>query len=234
MISKEIKFLLIHSSIYGLGTVIAQIVGFLLLPLYTRYLSPSDYGVLETISVSTAIIGIVVTVGIARALGRFYYVSDDQADRDRVLVTTYTTYIAAALLCLPVLLLVSTPIARLLFQSEAYGYFFKISFISLLVGGVIDIDLMYLRLIKKPVIFISITVTRLSLLIAFNVFFIVYLKMGIVGILYSTLIVRSLFAIIVTSVIWYRVQFSFSFAVCKDLLRFSLPIIPSRLASSSC
>jgi O-antigen/teichoic acid export membrane protein len=53
-----------------------------------------------------------------------------------------------------------------------------------------------------------------------------------VGILYSTLIVRSLFAIILTSAIWYRVQCSFSFAVCKDIIRFSLPIILSRLGSS--
>ena len=232
MISQEIKFLLTHSSIYGLGTIVARLVGFLLLPLYTRYLSPANYGVLETISVSTAIIGIVVTIGIARALGRFYYVSDDQTDRDRVLMTTYVTYITGALLFLPVLLFISTPLANLLFQTEAYGYFFKISFISLLLGALIDIGLMYLRLIKKPVIFISITITRLILLIGFNVFFIVYLKMGMLGILYSTLIVRSLAAVILTAAIWRRAQFSFSFAICKDILRYLLPIIPSRIGSS--
>ena len=38
----RIKELLRHSAIYGLGSIVARIVGVLLLPLYTRYLSPSD------------------------------------------------------------------------------------------------------------------------------------------------------------------------------------------------
>ena len=232
MISKEIKFLLTHSSIYGLGTVIARLVSFLLLPLYTRYLTPSDYGVLETIDVSTAIIGIVVTIGIARSLSRFYYVSKSQDDRDRVLITTYLTYMSLAILSAPFLFLTITPISNLLFSNEQFGYYFKISFLSLLLGGLIDIGLMYLRLIKKPHIFISISLTRLVFLIALNVFFIVYLKMGIVGILYSTLIVRFLFAVVMTSAIWYRIKFGFSFATCREILRFSLPTVPSSLGST--
>ena len=78
MITNEIRFLLTHSSIYGLGTVVSRLVAFILLPLYTRYLTPTDYGVLETIDISSGIIGIVVTVGIARSLSRFYYEFDDE------------------------------------------------------------------------------------------------------------------------------------------------------------
>ena len=83
MISGEVKFLLTHSSIYGLGNVVSQLVAFVLLPLYTRYLTPKDYGVLEAVDISTGIIGIVVTMGIARALSRFYYEKEEGKARKR-------------------------------------------------------------------------------------------------------------------------------------------------------
>ena len=45
----QLKRLGKHSAIYGLGGLVSRILAVLLLPLYTRYLSPSDYGKIETL-----------------------------------------------------------------------------------------------------------------------------------------------------------------------------------------
>ena len=89
MISKEIKFLLTHSSIYGLGTVTSRLVAFLLLPLYTRYLTPKDYGILELIDITTGTIALVVSLGIIRSMSRFYYDEKDLNNRNIVVSTSY-------------------------------------------------------------------------------------------------------------------------------------------------
>ena len=73
MATKELKFLLKHSSVYGLGTIIAQAVGFLLLPFYTRYLTPTDYGVMSLVNITMDIIGIVAGLGVTTAMSRFYF-----------------------------------------------------------------------------------------------------------------------------------------------------------------
>ena len=39
---EQLKQLLRHSALYGLGSIVARILGVLLLPLYTRYLTPGD------------------------------------------------------------------------------------------------------------------------------------------------------------------------------------------------
>ena len=44
----ELKRLGKHSAIYGLGGLVSRILAVLFLPLYTRYLSTSDYGKVET------------------------------------------------------------------------------------------------------------------------------------------------------------------------------------------
>jgi O-antigen/teichoic acid export membrane protein len=232
MILKEIKFLLTHSSIYGLGTIVSQLVAFFLLPLYTRYLTPADYGVLETVGISNGLIGIVVTVGIAMALSRFYYEPEDISERNKVVSTTYITYVFFALLFFPLLYSICSPLSKILFDTDKYAYYFKISLSALLIGGTVDIGMMYLRLIKKPVFFITVTITRLILLIAFNILFIVYFKLGILGILYSSLIVRSLYALLITISILWKIKIKFNLKIAIEMLKYSLPIIPSRLANS--
>src|SRR5439155_17933542 len=52
----RLKELLRHSAIYGLGSIVARVPGVLLLPLYTRYLSPSDYGLIETLVALSAVL----------------------------------------------------------------------------------------------------------------------------------------------------------------------------------
>jgi len=232
MISKELKFLLTHSSIYGLGTVVSRMVAFILLPLYTRYLTPADYGLLEAIDISTAVIGIVVTVGIAMALSRFYYESEEMEQRNRVVSTTYVTYSIIAVFCLPLLFYLSSPLSQVLFDTQDYSSFFRISFGSLLLGGIIDIGVMYLRLIKKPLVFITVTTSRLTLLIVLNIIFIVFFKMGVLGILYSSLIVKAFYAVLITAPILWKTKVRVSMKLSLAMLKYSLPIIPSRLANT--
>ena len=229
MISKEIKFLLTHSSIYGLGTIVSQLVAFLMLPIYTRYLTPKDYGVLELINITTGIVGIVVTIGIARALSRFYYEFDDIKDQNRVVSTTYITYASIALCCVLFLLSLTDYFANIILDSEVYSYYFKITFINLVLGGLIDIGLMYLRIIKKPFIFISITISRLIMLISLNIVFIVFLKKGVLGIFYSTLITRIIYSVLITISILWKTRLKYSFILSIDMLKFSLPLIPATL-----
>ncbi len=233
MISKELKFLLTHSSIYGLGTIVSRLVAFVLLPLYTRYLTPADYGILETIDISTAMIGLIVTMGIARALSRFYYIPEEQKEQNVVVSTTYIIYSLIALPFIPILIFSSEPLSNILFNSHEYSQLFIISFTTLLLGGLVDIGMMYLRLIKKPIIFVSITTVRLILLISLNVLFIVHFKMGVIGILYSSLLVRALFAILITFSILIKTKIRFSFKLSLDMVKYGLPMIPSELANTA-
>ena len=123
-------------------------------------------------------------------------------------------------------------LATIILDSNIYSYYFKISFINLALGGLIDIGLMYLRITKKPIIYISITISRLIMLLSLNILFIVFLKKGVLGIFYSTLITRIIFATVMTVAILFKTKLRFSFALSIDMLKFSLPLIPAALANT--
>jgi O-antigen/teichoic acid export membrane protein len=232
MIISEIKFLLAHSSIYGLGTMISRIASLILLPLYTRYLTPSDYGILSTVEITTGLMGIVITMGIALALSRFFYESDNTKDRNMVVSTSYIVYSTVAVIFLPLLLLSAKPFSLILFNTIDYKNLFIIGFLTLILQGLSDIGIMYLRLIKKSALFIFITISRLIIIISLNIIFIMHFKMGIIGILYSSLIASIFYGLIMSTVILWRSKIRYSHQLAIEMLKYSMPIIPSRLAET--
>ena len=65
---ERLKELLRHSAIYGLGSIVSRVLAVLLLPLYTRYLSPSDYGLIETLIALSAVLTRVTSEPMARSV----------------------------------------------------------------------------------------------------------------------------------------------------------------------
>ena len=78
-----------HSVVYGVGGLVSRILAVLLLPLYTRYLTPSDYGKVETLIALTTVLGIALRMGIHSAFFRFYFDSAEPEQRRRVLRTSF-------------------------------------------------------------------------------------------------------------------------------------------------
>ena len=91
----RLKELLRHSAIYGLGSIVARVLGVLLLPLYTRYLSPSDYGLIETLVALSAVLTALVAQGMKSAFFRFYFDSPE-VERRHLVVRTAFWYVMAA------------------------------------------------------------------------------------------------------------------------------------------
>ena len=63
----------LDSVVYGLGTALGKAVPFLLLPFYTKYLEPSDYGVIEIMSILSAFLTSLINLGLDSAQSFFFF-----------------------------------------------------------------------------------------------------------------------------------------------------------------
>src|SRR5688572_6999411 len=70
--SAEIRSLGRHALIYSAGNMLAKLTSLLMLPIYTRYLTTSDYGVLELLSMTIDLIGILAGMALSSSVYRFY------------------------------------------------------------------------------------------------------------------------------------------------------------------
>ena len=60
-----------HTLIYGAGMMLSRAISFVMLPVYTRYLTPADYGVMELIGTTLDLIAIIAGARIAAGIFRF-------------------------------------------------------------------------------------------------------------------------------------------------------------------
>ena len=229
---KELRFLLRHSSIYGLGNLLSRAVAFLMLPLYTRYLTPTDYGVLELIDVTTGMVAIVIGLGLDAAVSRFYYESADENDRRLVLSTAFWLAGMLALVGVALAAAFSAPLASLVLNSASDNRLFLVAFTTLVVAILLDLDQLYLRLHYKSVLFNAVSIVSLVLGIGLNVLFIVFFHWGVLGILMTSLVTRLIIAVPLTTWVLSRSGLRFDRGLARQMIRFGAPLIPSTLGTT--
>src|SRR5438128_6719611 len=83
-VAGEIATALKHSFVYGIGGFLLKGISFFLLPLYTHYLSPRDYGVFEVLELSMSLLGMFLNMGITAALLRYYGAAKTEAEKRKV------------------------------------------------------------------------------------------------------------------------------------------------------
>ena len=66
---------------YTASSVVSKLIAVFLLPIYTHYLTPSDYGAAEVMLASVIAASIIVRFGIIEAILRFYYLPGERPAR---------------------------------------------------------------------------------------------------------------------------------------------------------
>src|SRR5712691_9716457 len=128
---ERLKELLRHSAVYGLGSIVARAIAVLLLPLYTRYLSPSDYGLIETLIALSAVLTALVAQAMKSAFFRFYFDSAEPEQRLLVVRTAFWYVMAASTAVLIAGIALASPISWLLFGTHHHTGLVVAAFIGL-------------------------------------------------------------------------------------------------------
>jgi O-antigen/teichoic acid export membrane protein len=225
----QLKRLGKHSAIYGLGGLVSRILAVLLLPLYTRYLSPSDYGKVETLIALTTVIGIVLRMGIHSAFFRFYFDSPEATDRLRVVRTSFWFTMTMATAGLAGGVLLANPIADLLFGSTGDSELVMAAFVGLWAGMNYEQLTSLFRVEERSVAFVSASLTNIFLTIGATLLLVVVLDKGPIGVIVGnftgTLIV---YAVLVG---YRREQLGLEFdrRLLREMNRFGIPLVPTAL-----
>jgi O-antigen/teichoic acid export membrane protein len=217
------------SIVYGLSLAISQFVGFLLIPLYTNYLKPADYGTLEVLNTTSSLLGVVVAMGLASALTRSYFKSEDDDGR-RVVVSTVVVFLTVtSLLSMLVLQLLAGHISSLLFDSSEYTTYLRIIFLSMFFNTGSSVALAVFRAKGQPIKYAAAAICQFILSVVLNVVFVVGLRMGVEGILYASLITAVCVYVVLMTNLVRQVGIQWSGHLLKTLLAFGLPLVPSNV-----
>ena len=215
-----------HSIVYGSADVAIQAVNFLLLPIYTRVLSPAEYGALAVLLLFEAFLKPVHRLGLGASFIRFYYDYDDAGDR-KTLGGTVLLLLAGLNAGLLALLLLAAPaVTTLAFGSGVY----TLAFVLLMVNGsttsLFVVPFGLLRIQERPARLASLTFARSFGTVLVRLVLVVGLRQGVLGIMLADVIVTLVLLVGLSGLTLSAVAWRFSRSMAAECLRFGAPQAP--------
>lgn len=221
-----------HTSIYGMGGMATKVIGFFLLPLYTHYLTPADYGVLGLLYITMRVLDIMVIQGLTTSIFRAYSFEykDDPDNQAEAVCTAYYYSIASAIAFFGILSMFSGPLNDIVFKEANWTHLFQMMFLAGIFRATQNIPRQLMRAHRQSVAYSAIQLGDMVAAAALNIYFIVVLKQGLAGIVYSEVIREGLLMLVFFVPVRRYVARRFSRAKLRDMLAFGLPKVPGGLS----
>jgi len=200
-----------------------------MIPLYTRYLNPQDYGILDLLTVLVVLTSIIIQGGISAAIFKFYNTFEKEADRKEVISTVLIFLVLLSLTFVIVLSMFGEKISMLLTSSKDYGHYVILMLGSFFFSTIAIVPETFLMARKKSMLFTAISLGTLTLDLSMNIYMVAIAKLGILGILYGSIIVRLLNTTFLLGITIPKVGFVLNINKLKRVLRFSYPLVPAEL-----
>ena len=224
-----------NSSIYSLNGILQKAIGFILLPLYARFLTLSDYGIIGVLASVITTLNLFYTLSINSSIQRFYFVYADQPYKFKIFLSTNVLFLILNSIIITILIIIFKDFFQSIFNENImfYPYIF-ISILSLIFSPLFTIFQSLLQTIQKSYQFSFLNLLFFVLSVILNIVFVVGLKLGAVGQLISVLI-TSIFFFFLTIILLFKENFlifKFNFDDLKKSLGYSIPLIPHLLSTS--
>jgi O-antigen/teichoic acid export membrane protein len=222
----KLRSLTVNLTVYGVGDVAVQFASFLLLPVYVRVLSPTEYGAVANLLIVEQIMRVIYRWGIDASFMRFYYDCHDTASR-QTLASTVFYYLVAVSGGLMVLGIVASPvIGQHLFMRGQFTTALAVVFVTAFLGTLSFLPFHVLRIEGKARTFVALTFTTNISTLLVKLLLVVVLRQGVLGVVLADLYVAIGMLLVLSPRYAAIIRPRFSVAVLRECLRFGLPRLP--------
>lgn len=218
MATQKTKKLLGNSAIFAVGNLGSKLITFLMVPLFTNYLSTEQFGTVDLATTTVNMLSPIVALSIADAVFRF--LMDDESDDQAIFTTGLTFTITVSLV-----LLFLYPVVR--FFHIANGGYILVYLTLVILQALLQ---NFIRAIEYVKLFAFNGIFSTLIMAVTGYYLIAVLKQGVTG-YFCALIFSALSSICLTffgSRGWrfFSVK-KFDTSMLRSLLKYSIPLIPN-------
>ncbi len=227
-----------HSAVYGIGGLVSRFLSVLMLPLYTSYVSPGDYGRIELLMAVLAVAIVVLRGGATFGFVRFYFLDKDPEYRRRLIRTVFWAQMAYSSCALALCVLFSSEIARGLGLTYVPGAHLHGSGQSLVIATAVLLwtNVNYLQLTnlfrveQRSLAFSFATLANVTVTVLITLILVVDYHQGPLGIIVGNF---SGTLVIYLALVGYRREqlgLQFDYRLLRNLNKFGFPLMGAALA----
>ncbi len=212
---------------YTASSVLSKLVAIALLPLYTSYLDPSDYGAAEVMITGVIAASIVVRLGVIEALMRFYYIGGERPNE--VVRTGFASLFWATTVAVALMFPFAGAISEALL-GEPDAELARIAIGGLWIFTLYEYLVSLFRLDERARAYFFFTFANVLVAIPLTVFLVVVEDQGASGLLLGT------YGAAVPFVAWVaieqrrRLSLVPKLPLLRRMLRFGFPTMPAELS----
>jgi O-antigen/teichoic acid export membrane protein len=217
------SLLLKDSVIYGGGRMLQKFLTALMLPLFTAFLTKSDYGIVGMVVTVTTFLDVFVTLGFDVAFTRFYF--DDKSPKHRSDVITHVFYVKCLYpaVLLGVLIALMPQISSLIMGGSGYTIYFDIGVATLFFTNLSDLPFTLMRLEHRPWTFTTFTIARVLIQVPMAVVFLAVFNWGPAGYLGANLVTAILLNLAAMPFYVPRLRLLWDRRLMRAMLNFAIP-----------
>lgn len=220
-----------QSLIYGAGVVFNRLVAFLMLPVYTRYIAPADYGVLQLLGLTMDIVALVAGARLAGGIFYFYHAADSEAERRRLLSTALTVLWASYAVFGLLTIATAPALAELVFQDAARAPLVRLAGLAFVFEAPFLVGLTAMQAWERPMVFVGANAARLVIQVLLNLVVLIVLGWGITGMMGVTALANALVGAALAAGVLRRTGWAFSGDYGRRLVRYGLPLVGTQIAT---
>jgi O-antigen/teichoic acid export membrane protein len=226
-VTAYLKRLVSSLAAYQLADVVSKFIAVLLLPVYTRYIDPAGYGVVELLANGVIFVSIVVRFGIIEAFLRFYFTDEDQDRRDALARRATGLLLATSTLASIVLAVFAGPVSQVVLGYRDVTTM-RIAVLGLWSFTNLELAYALLRVDERLKLYAVASLSNVLLTVAASLVLVVGLGDGARGLLLGNYGAST----VILFVLWFKMRHRFRprhahVDRMAELMRFGLPTVPA-------
>jgi len=174
---------------YLLPSLLSNLLPIFTLPILTRYLTPKDFGIIALTTAFTTLIVNFLFCNVDVATQRYYFDYRKNAHDLGSLINSGLIFMTSIfVLSLPFMILLGNTISNMVLGSSEYRLIITIAYINSGLLLIINYYLMLYKNMENAKKFSIVNMIQIVLNTGFNLFFIIFLKLGYKGMIYGNLL----------------------------------------------
>jgi len=214
------------------SNIIQRFLAFILLPLYTRFLTPDDYGIVAVVSSLVITLEILFMFSLGGAITKFYFEYKDNPPELKRFYGTVFLFLFIVSVTLSTISIIFGPVflSPFLDKIEFYPYM-AVAIAGLFFFPVYDLYLNMLQTEERTVEFSIVTISCFVFKTILSIIFVVGMKNGAIGPIAAESISNLIFFAVAFVRIRKKITFTIDIKYLKTALAYSIPLLPHTLVT---
>lgn len=207
--------LLKNTIIIMIGNIGTKLIMFIMVPMYTKWLTTSEYGIFDTLISLGSFLTPIITLQLEQSVFRVGIESKENLD-EAFRNTIFVSFIIF-IICF---------IGILIYDKTIVSYMFSL---YLLGTVIINIFLEYIRGKRRVVEYSIINICFTGILLITNIIFLWKIGLGIIGVFLAYIISYLIIVLLLVIRYYSLIEFEINLKLLRKQLHFSLPLIPNTI-----